>query len=58
MGSKIGSGELRLAGGSAQLLTYTLDSDWARPRPGGAAADEDDAALRREQVGRRPPKKV
>ena len=40
MGAAVGGGQLRLPGGSAQLLTYTLASDWVRPplrAPGGPA---------------------
>jgi hypothetical protein len=33
MGSAVGGGRLRLPGGSAQLLTYTLAADWVRPPP-------------------------
>ena len=59
MGSTVGSGQLRLPGGSVQLLTYTLQSDWAWPRPGGEGGDgAEDQEAWRNQVGRRSPKKV
>lgn len=57
MGSKIVGGALKLSGGSAQLLTYTLAADWRWPRPPGGAV-EDPAEARRAMVGRLPPRKV
>ena len=56
MGSPVGSGRLRLAGGSAQLLSYSLEADFSWPRPAAAAGDE--AAAHRQMVGRAPPRKV
>lgn len=56
MGSRVGNGQLRIAGGSAQLLSYSLSSDfnWAPPR----AATADSSELHSQMVGRHPPKKV
>jgi hypothetical protein len=42
MGAAVGGGRLRLPGGSvesAQLLTYTLASDWVRPPPRAPPCD-------------------
>ena len=56
MGSAVGSGMLRLPGGSAQLLSYSLEADFGWPRPTTAPVDEE--LDHRQMVGRTPPKKV
>jgi hypothetical protein len=59
MGSKAGSGQLRLPGGSVQLLTWTLQSDWAWPQSHATGTEEGaPERLLRESIGRRPPKRV
>ncbi len=55
MGSQVGSGQLQLPGGSAQLLTYTLAADFQwHPTPGNREDESKDL----EKVGRSAPKKV
>lgn len=55
IGSSVGDSQLRLPGGSVQLLTYTLAEDWV----GGRPEVEGQAGHRhRHEVGRRPPTKV
>ena len=56
MGSRVGNGQLRIAGGSAQLLSFTLSADFNWAPPGAATADPSE--LHRQMVGRQPPKKV